>query len=128
MTTQTDFQQQNLTQPITIDTITRDQRSILMYAETCAVDHGGLLEGIRMNSDDIAALDQLEAAGIVKYGRVPGKMLGSFRVRQATHWCDLTEAGWALAYALRRARAAKPDANRKKVDAVFAERAEAANG
>lgn len=111
---------------LTPDTITREQRSILMYAETCAVEHGGLLEGIRMNADDHVALTQLAVEGILNYGRIPGKLLGTFKVRQATHWCDLTEAGWALAHQLRRARAAKPDAARQKVDAVLAERAEVA--
>lgn len=113
---------------LTPETITRDQRSILMYAETCAVDHGGLLEGIRMNTADLSALKELAEAGILTYGRIPGKLLGTFRVRQATHWCDLTDAGWTLAHGLRRARAAKPDTIRKIVNDVMAERAEAAHG
>lgn len=110
---------------LTIETITRDQRSILMYAETCAVDHGGLLEGIRMNKTDLDSLAELAAAGILTFGRIPGKMLGTFK-RNNTHWCDLTEAGWSLAYQLRRARAAKPDPSRQKVEAELAERAERA--
>ena len=112
---------------LTVETITRDQRSILMYAETCAVDYGGLLEGIRMNKDDHAALDELAAAGILTWARIPGKMLGQFK-RNATHYCDLTEEGWALVHALRRARAAKPEPGRELVNAVLAERAEVANG
>lgn len=116
-----------MTTTITLDTITRDQRSILLYAEACAVDYGGLLEGIRMNKDDHAALAELAAAGILTHGRIPGKMLGTFQ-RNVTNWCDLTEAGWALAHQLRRARAAKPEPSREKVNAVLAERAEVANG
>lgn len=107
---------------ITIESITRDQRSVLVYAEHCAVEHGGLLEGIRMNPDDHTALIQLEIAGFLTSGRVPGKMLGSFRVRQVTHWCDLTDAGWDLAAQLRRARSETPNQARKQVDAVLAER------
>jgi len=110
---------------ITSETITRDQRNILMYAETCAVDYGGLLEGIRMNAADLVALDQLEAAGILKHGRIPGKLLGTF-ARSVSYWCDLTEAGWTLAYQLRRERAMKPNSARQTVDAVLAERAERA--
>ena len=106
---------------LTPDTMTRDQRSILLYAESCAVEHGGLLEGIRMNKDDHAALDDLAQAGMLTWGRTPGKLLGTFQ-RNVTHWCDLTEAGWALAFQLRRERAAKPNASRQKVDAYFAER------
>lgn len=108
---------------ITIETITREQRSILVYAENCAVEHGGLLEGIRMNVDDHHALVELEAAGILAHGRVPGKLLGSFRERQVTHWCDLTDAGWELATQLRRLRSKKANTARAKVDAVLAQRA-----
>lgn len=114
-----------MTTTTTLDTITRDQRSILMYAETCAVDHGGLLEGIRMNKDDHAALAELAAAGILTHGRIPGKLLGTFAAHriQPSHWCDLTEAGWELAHALRQARAARPHQPREIVNAVLAERA-----
>lgn len=112
---------------ITTETITRAQRSALLYAESCAVDDGGLLEGIRLNKDDHAALDELQQAGILTWGRTPGRLLGKF-TRNVTHWCDLTEAGWTLASQLRRARAAKPNASREKVNAVMAERAEAAHG
>jgi len=107
---------------ITPETITRDQRSILLYVETCAVDHGGLLEGIRMNADDHTAMAQLQHAGILKHGRVPGRLLGTFQ-RNVTHWCDLTDAGWELAHQLRRACARKVSAARDKVDAYLAERA-----
>lgn len=107
---------------ITTATITREQRSALLYAESCAVDHSGLLEGLRINSTDLVALDELEAAGMVTHGRIPGKLLGSFRVRHATHWCDLTDAGWALAHELRRMLAAKPDAKRQRVNNALAER------
>jgi hypothetical protein len=112
------------TMTITPETVTRDQRSALLYVESCAVEYGGLLEGIRMNEADHKALTELSDAGFLTYGRIPGKMLGTFQ-RGVTHWCDLTETGWALAQQLRRARAAKPNASRQKVDAYFAERAAA---
>lgn len=33
---------------------TRDEKSLLLYFETQAVDYGGTLEGVRMNADDFA--------------------------------------------------------------------------
>lgn len=104
------------------DNISRDQRSLLMYAETCAVDHGGLLEGSKMNAADLAALSTLADGGILTFGRIPGRLVGTFR-RPITHWCDLTEAGWALAHQLRRARAAKVEPTRAAINAVRAARA-----
>lgn len=107
---------------LTLENISRDQRSILMYAETCAVDYGGLLEGSKMNAADLAALSTLIDGGILTFGRIPGRLVGTFR-RPITHWCELTEAGWALSHQLRRARAAKVEPTRAAINAVLAERA-----
>ena len=108
---------------ITIETITRDQRSILLYAEHCAVEQGGLLDGVRLNAADLGALVQLEDAGILAHGRIPGRLLGSFKDHriQPTHSCDLTDTGWELAALLRRERSVRPNKARKQVDAVLDE-------
>lgn len=84
--------------------LTRTERSILLYAETTMVDYGGLLEGPRMNADDHAALDRLQAAGMLTWGRVPGRLLGHFIGRNITHWVEFTDAGWTLAQQTRRYR------------------------
>jgi hypothetical protein len=107
------------TMTITPETVTRDQRNVLLYVESCAVDYGGLLDNQYMNTADHDALKELAELGILTYGRIPGKLLGTF-ARSVTLWCDLTEAGWTLAHQLRRARAAKPNASREKVDAYRA--------
>ena len=70
-------------------------------------------------SDDY---DTLADGGILTFGRIPGRLVGTFR-RPITHWCDLTEAGWALAHQLRRARAAKVEPTRAAINAVRAARA-----
>ncbi|WP_236027618.1 MULTISPECIES: hypothetical protein [Burkholderia] len=88
------------------ETLSRDEYSLLLYAETVCVEYGGLLEGARMNAADMGALERFKADGILNYGRVPGRLLGTF-TRGVSHWCDLTDAGWELAHKLRRARAAK---------------------
>jgi hypothetical protein len=110
--------------------LTKTERSILLYAETCVVDYAGLLEGQRMNNDDIEVLKKFEAAGILKFGRIPARVLGSMVSRQCTHWVEFTEAAWNLAHALRRQMAEKSktvSANYKKVRAALDEQlAEAA--
>lgn len=106
---------------IDITTLTKIERSIILYAESCSVDYGGLLEGTRMNRDDMDALARFKAEGILDYGRVPAALLGTF-ARNVTHWCDLTDAGWDLAHKLRRAHAAKKAGGRTRVDKAFAER------
>ncbi len=110
--------------------LTKNERSILLYAETCVVDFAGLLEGKRMNSDDIEALKKFEAAGILTFGRIPARVLGSMVSRECTHWVEFADAAWTLAHALRRQAAEKSktsSTNYKKVRAALDERlAEAA--
>lgn len=113
-----------------IENLTKTERSILLYAETCVVDHAGLLEGKRMNKDDLDALKKFEADGILKFGRIPGRLLGSMGARDCTHWVEFTDAAWTLAHVLRRQVAENSkshSSNYKKVRAALDERlAEAA--
>ncbi len=86
---------------MTPETMTKDERSIIVYAESCAVDRGGLMEGVRMNGEDLANLGRFEKAGLLASGRIPSEALTATN----THWVELTDAGWALAGLCRRYRA-----------------------
>lgn len=86
--------------------LTRDERSILLYLETCCVDHGGLCEGIRMNDTDFACIQVLKAEGVIEhFGRLPMKLIKEISEPTRNHFCILTELGFDLAHAARRARA-----------------------
>ena len=105
--------------------LTKVQRSILLYAECCLVDYGGLLEGSRMNADDLGALREFHDAGLLRFGRVPGSLLGSFIGRSITHWVVFTPAGWDLAHATRRLQSERSKANSvnfRKVAEALAEK------
>ena len=110
---------------VDVTTLTKVERSIVLYAESCSVDYGGLLEGRRMNNDDLVALRKFTEAGLLTFGRIPSELLAplSDYGRAPTHWITFTEAAWQLAHALRRERAARGSASRTKVDAALAERA-----
>lgn len=112
-------------------TLTRDERSILLYAETRVVDAGGLLVGARMNADDIAALKKFQDLGILECGRIPWRVIGGLVHEgpnlEYTHWVTFKEGAWRLVNALRRMRAEADRGrsnNRKMVDAALADRAE----
>ena len=86
--------------------LTKDERSALVYAESCAVDRGGLLEAKRMNGADHVALCKFQQAGLLTWGRIPSCCLPapSHFSSSPTHWVRLTEEGWVLAGELRRLR------------------------
>ena len=105
--------------------LNKTERSILLYAETCVVDYAGLLEGKRMNKDDIEALKKFEADGLLKFSRIPASVLHGMVARECTHWVEFTDAAWTLAHTLRREMAEKSktrSSNYKKVRAALDER------
>lgn len=111
---------------IDINTLTRDEKSVLLYAETCLVDGGGLLAGVRLNEADHAALEKFKAAGALDYGRIPfhtiEKLIHPGYGVNLTHWVTFHEPAWQAAHALRRSRSQGNSSNRNKVDAALAER------
>lgn len=85
-----------------IKNMTRDEKSMLLYIETCCVDAGGLLEGRRMNIKDVEALDKLKKAGLLSQaGRIPFVHIDLGK----THYAELSDMGFALAHELRKERA-----------------------
>ena len=77
-------------------TYTRDHWSCLLYVETRVVDAGGKLERERMNEADVTALEDFEACGLLDWGGTGMHPVITF-----------TDRGWAVAHAIRRARAEK---------------------
>ncbi len=86
------------------DKLSKDERDALIYAESCLVEYGGLLEGMRMNSEDLKALAMFKEQGLLDFGRVPGKLVGNFVGRSITHWVEFKDGAWQLAHQLRRER------------------------
>lgn len=90
----------------TLDTMTSEERSLLLYFETQAVDYGGLIDlkqrraqaGI-MNKEDFDIAKKWDEEGFVKFGRIK-----FHSIIKSTHWCELSEEAWKLAHAERRAR------------------------
>lgn len=85
--------------------LTKDQKSMLTYIETCVVDHGGTLEAARMNAADHEAMKDLKSLKLIDHGRMPSEFLRVHGARKCAHWAVLTDAGWEVAHKLRRERA-----------------------
>jgi hypothetical protein len=102
--------------------LSKVERSILAYAECCCVDSGGLLEAIRMNNDDMTALRKFQDLGVLRHGRVPGRLLGTGGDKNWTHWVELAPTGWLLAAMVRAKRSEQRGPFAKQVFEVLEER------
>ena len=85
--------------------LSRDEQSLLLYAESCAVDCSGKMAGVRINGEDIEILRCWNESGFVRFGRIPMREIISAGRAANTHWCVLSDAAWKAAAKLRRERA-----------------------
>ena len=83
-----------------LDAMTSDERSLLLFFETQAVDYGGLIDiKKRMNKEDFDIAKKWNDEGFVKFGRIK-----FHSILKSTHWCELSDEAWSLAHAERKAR------------------------
>jgi hypothetical protein len=85
----------------TLETMTQDARSLLLFLETRAVDHGGRVNAIHMNVEDMHIAKQWNQEGFVGFGRVASEDI----THNGAHWCKLSDEAWKLAAEERKARA-----------------------
>lgn len=82
--------------------LTRTEESLLLYVETRAVDHSGIVDRRHLNEEDIALLQQWNAEGFVFFGRICYKDIG---MPHCSDWCRLSDEAYRLAAQKRRERA-----------------------
>lgn len=83
-----------------IDKLTRDEISLLLYAESCMVDYGGLYQFERTNEADRKIMDRWRKDGFMDHGRVASECLRP----HVSLWLRLSPEGVAMAQELRRRR------------------------
>lgn len=91
-----------------LEELTKDQKSLLLYAETCCVDNAGIYQSEKMNDADRKNLDEWRKTGFMDHGRVASECLKPGR----SLWLQMSDAAMALAQELRRERAARMWKNR----------------
>jgi len=85
----------------TLDAMTKDERGLLLYLEARAVDHGGKVEGSKMNAEDFEMAKAWSALSLIGFSR-----LLSAHVRGgSTHAVQLSDNAFALAGEERKRRA-----------------------
>ena len=86
--------------------MTKDERSLLLFLETCAVDNTGLVYGPHMNDDDREISKRWNESGFIKFGRIAYASIQSFYTPYA-NWCELSDDAFQLAHEERKARAVR---------------------
>lgn len=81
--------------------MTKDERSLLLYLETRAVDHAGLVDHRQMNDEDREIAKKWSEIGFIQYGRVAYYTITK---ETETDWVKLSDAAFELAHQERKAR------------------------
>ena len=88
-----------------LEHMTREEKSLLLYLETQAVDYGGKIQSVRMNADDHTIATRWKDVGFIQFGRIAFKDIdNSTGNYPRTHWVVLSEEAWRLAHEERRVR------------------------
>lgn len=92
--------------------MTKDERNLLLYIETRAVDYGGSLDNRHLNEGDMKILERWKEEGFIDFGRIAFKTTPEF-CKTFTLWATLTEEAWKEAWTERIARFTRVYENRR---------------
>jgi hypothetical protein len=93
--------------------MTKDERSLLMYLETRAVDFSGRVDMRMMNAPDIEIARRWADEGFLAFGRLPGRYLADTSrhpTDMSTYFVRLSSEAWETVAQLRRERAQRSTA------------------
>lgn len=85
--------------------MTRDEINLLLYFETCAVDHGGLVRESAMNDIDRTIAAKWSESGYAKFERVCSADRNPAGPSSRNHVVTLSGKAFQDAHGLRKARA-----------------------
>jgi len=84
--------------------MSKDERSILLYIECCAVDYGGLVDARKINKEDLEILKSWDKSGFVSFNRIGFDSLQTLVDKNKSYLVALSEDAWKFAHEERRAR------------------------
>lgn len=97
---------------------TKDEKSLLLYLESRAVDYGGAVDSSHMNAEDFQLARRWNDSGFIRFGRIYSKDVTG----NLTNWVILSDEAWAEAHAERRARNARMQSAKTKFWTGFDEK------
>ena len=86
--------------------LSKDERSLLLFLETQAVDYCGAVDATHMNKEDFDIAKKWKEEGFIKFGRIYSEDLNTTIVFKhlGTHWVELSDQAWEFAHQERKAR------------------------
>ena len=87
-----------------IEDMNKDERGLLLYFETAAVDYGGKLDARRMNDIDFDNAKQWNESGFIRFGRIYSGDVQKVSSNLFDLWVVLSDDAWTEAHRERRAR------------------------
>lgn len=87
--------------------MTKQELSLLLYLETCAVDHSGRVSQEKLNDEEREIIKAWTKSGYIAFGRICIKS-----IVERTHWVLLSMDATRDAHAERALRAARSWANK----------------
>ena len=87
--------------PSALSEMSKDERSLLLFLETCAVDHAGRVNADHTNAEDFEIAERWNKEGFIDFGRIYSKDCN----HHGSNWCKLSEEAFQLAHEERQERA-----------------------
>lgn len=95
----------------------RQQENLLMFFETCMVDHVGNVSGEHMNEADFKQARQWTKDSFLEFRRYKMAQIrqkSATTSRATTHWVTLGDEAWTLAHKARRERSDRMQAAKEQ--------------
>jgi len=77
-----------------------DEKSLLLFLETRAVDYDGRVKTAHMNKEDFEIAERWNKDGFVQFGRIRASDINN----DGSHWVRLSDQAWISAHSLRQER------------------------
>jgi hypothetical protein len=88
--------------------MTKEEKSLLLFLETCAVDSGGEVDSRHMNADDFKTAEKWKKSGYILFGRICSVDISNNK----TNWVELSDCAWSDAHKERKERFSRINSKR----------------
>ena len=93
-----------------LNTMTKDERSLLLFLESCSVEKGGIIDTRHINALDLTIAERWSRDNFIQFGRICFKDIEKLNKNSGkayTHWVTLSKEAWKLASKEREARCSR---------------------